>query len=199
MYVLVFPRKWLYLRKIFLAQAYRWIYNVCANIYTKPGDLEFFILCDTIGVIQGFIWSRINKKEKTMTYAARLRIILFCIILFSCTNVFAQYMNTLVKESEFPKMDVNKDGFATYEEMLTYQEQRFNELDKDKNGVLDSSELKADQTKMFERADKDKNGKITRQEATSQFNEYFNGMDADKNGKVSEKEYKEYWPVVMKF
>lgn len=121
------------------------------------------------------------------------------IILFSCINAFTQQIDLREIDTEFQRIDTNRDGFVKSEEMQAYQENRFRELDKDKSGAIDIKELEADKTKMFEKADKDKDGKISQKEAFAQFNEYLNEMDSDKNGKVSEKEFKEYWPVIVKF
>jgi len=129
----------------------------------------------------------------------KIGIIVLCIVLFNCILSFAQQTHLEALKAEFQKMDLNKDTFVTPKEMQTYRDKRFNELDKDKNGILDKKELVADKTKMFEKADKNKDGKVTKQEADIQFKEYINEMDSDKDGKVSEKEYKEYWPVVVKF
>ncbi|TAM37924.1 hypothetical protein EPN54_04710, partial [bacterium] len=102
-----------------------------------------------------------------MMNAARCGIILFCSLFFTGFNVFAQPADTQAVKSEFQKMDTNKDGFVTSEEMQAYQAKRFNELDKDKNGALDSKELSADKTNMQLAADKNKDGKVTKQESDS--------------------------------
>ena len=137
---------------------------------------------------------------------AKTGIMFFCIVMLGCMNVFAQQSNVVAgpinlqaMRGEFQKIDTNKDGFITPEEMQAYRAKRFNELDKDKSGVLDAKELKADKTGMFKNADKNKDGKVGRKEATSQFKEYFKQMDSNKDGKVSEKEFKEYNPIVVKF
>lgn len=130
---------------------------------------------------------------------AKIGIMVFCMIIFSFLNTLAEQVNMPLIKAEFQKIDANKDGLLIPGEMQAYQEKRFNELDRNKNGVLDEKELEQDQTKMFEKADKNKDGKITRQESDLQFKEYLNEMDSNKDGKVSEKEYKEYWPMVIKF
>ncbi|MEW6171325.1 MAG: hypothetical protein AB1472_07215 [Candidatus Omnitrophota bacterium] len=129
----------------------------------------------------------------------KIGIMVFCIFILSSMNTFAEQPNMPVIQAEFQKIDANKDSLLIPGEMQAYQEKRFDELDRDKNGVLDKEELGQDKTKMFEKADKNKDGKITRQESDLQFKEYLNEMDSNKDGKVSEKEYKEYWPMVIKF
>lgn len=134
-----------------------------------------------------------------MMFFLKSAILVFYIVLFSNINVFAQQINVPPMDAEFQGMDANKDGFMTLEEMQAYQEKKFSELDKDKNGVIDKEELKADKTEMFKKADKNNDEQVTRKEAFAQFNEYFNQMDSNKDNKVSEKEYREYWPVAVKF
>ena len=137
---------------------------------------------------------------------AKTGIMFFCIVMLGCMNVLADQINVVAgpinlqaMRGEFQKIDTNKDGFISPEEMQAYEAKRFNELDKDKNGVLDAGELKADKTGMFKNADKNKDGKVDQNESTSQFKEYFKNMDSDKNGRVSEEEFKTYNPVVIKF
>jgi len=139
-----------------------------------------------------------NKEEENMKIGEKL-IIFCCFILLSCFNVFAQQINMPAAAEQFQKMDIDKDGFLTPDEMQIHQAARFNELNKDKNDVLDQEELKEDEKRTFEKADKDNDTKISRQEAFTQFNDYFNKIDSDKDKKISENEFKEYWPVEMKF
>lgn len=100
---------------------------------------------------------------------------------------------------DFQEIDTNKNGFITSPEMQAYQEKKFNEVDKDKNGVIDKSELNADETRALAKADQNKDQNITKSESLSQFKQYFNQMDANKDGQVSETEFKQYWPIVVKF
>lgn len=127
------------------------------------------------------------------------KIVFFCIVFFGSVNVFAQEIDMPKTETEFQKIDANKDGLVTSKEMQKYQRGEFNELDKDKNGIIDENELKADEMGIFTEADKNKDGKVTRQESGLQFKEYFRQLDSDKNGKVSEDEYTDYWKLRMKF
>jgi len=129
----------------------------------------------------------------------KVKIALFCIILFSSFNLFAQQIDIPQTQAEFQKIDNNKDGLVTSREMQKYQKEKFDELDKDKNGVIDRNELKADKTGIFAQADKNKDGKVTRQEGVKQFKEYFRQLDSDKNSKVSEDEYTDYWKLRTKF
>ncbi|MCK9573053.1 MAG: EF-hand domain-containing protein [Candidatus Omnitrophica bacterium] len=126
-------------------------------------------------------------------------IVFGCFILLGCFNIFAQQIDMPAASEQFQKMDIDKDGFLTPDEMQIRQVARFNELDKDKNDVLDQEELKEDEKRTFEKADKDNDTKISRQEAFTQFNDYFNKMDSDKDNKISENEFKECWPVEINF
>ncbi len=102
-------------------------------------------------------------------------IIIFCVVFCGGINVFAQPADMQAIRPEFQKMDINKDGFVTSEEMQAYQAKRFNELDKNKDG------------------------KITPEESSSQFKEYFRQMDKNKDGKISEAEYTDYWKGIYYF
>lgn len=126
--------------------------------------------------------------------------ILFCAVFLLCSGrACAEQAGIPQVKAEFQKIDANKDGYVTSEEMQAYQAKKFSELDKDKNGVVDAKEVKADNTQVMQKADGNKDGKITAQESSAQFREYFQELDANKDNKVSEDEYTDYWKWRMKF
>lgn len=134
-----------------------------------------------------------------MVNLSKIAILFFSIILLSCVNVLAEQVNPDIINSEFAKMDTNKDGFVTSGEMQAYQFKTFTELDKNKNLNLDSKELASDQTKIHQKADKNGDGKVDIFESGSQFNEYFKQLDKNQDKKVSEVEYTDYWKIINKF
>jgi len=134
-----------------------------------------------------------------MLNLSKITALFFCIVLFSCANLFAQNPDLDAVKPEFAKMDTDKDGFVSFSEMQAYQAQRFQELDQDKSGSVDSEELVVDKTKMFQKADADKDAKIIPAESSSQFTEYFNQMDKDNDNKISEQEYTDYWKGIYYF
>ena len=134
-----------------------------------------------------------------MLNLSKIMVFLFCLILFSCFNLFAQSSDTAAVKPEFSKMDTNKDGFVSSDEMQAYQAKRFQELDKDNSGAIDQAELAADTTKMFKAADADKDSRITKSESSLQFSEYFKQMDKNNDNKISEAEYADYWKGIYNF
>jgi len=146
-----------------------------------------------------------------------LSIIVFCFLLTGVGAVFAQdeavpetqtgqAVSNFGREisqnaacAEFSKIDQDRNGFISTDEMQAYQKDKFNELDKDKSGDLSAEELAVDRTKMHNSADKDSDGKVSQAESDSQFKEYFRQMDKDKDGQVSEAEYTDYWKLLYKF
>jgi len=128
----------------------------------------------------------------------RIVIMFFGVTLFGLSGVFAQQLDSQLATEKFQKIDTNKDGFVTSDEMQTYQKVKFDKLDTDKNEALDQEELKEDKEQTFEKANKDSDEKISRQEACDQFNDYFNSMDANKDRRVSEDEFEEYWPINLR-
>lgn len=123
----------------------------------------------------------------------------FIVILFCSTNLFAQSQNISSVSSEFKRMDIDQNGLVDTNELQVYQAQTFNDLDLDKNKYIDTVEVQADLTDVHKLADKNQDGKITQVESVSQFNEYFNQMDKNQDGKVSEAEYTDYWKLIYKF
>lgn len=126
-------------------------------------------------------------------------VMVFCVILSGYFYTSAQQIDKPAAMEKFQEIDVNKDGFITSDEMQTYQKIKFDKLDTDKSETLDQKELREDKEQTFEKADKDTDAKISRQEAFAQFNDYFNKMDSNKDSKISENEFKEYWPMEVKF
>ncbi len=126
-------------------------------------------------------------------------VLFFCVAVFCAGGAFAQGEDSDLAGQKFQAIDANSDGFITPEEMQTYQTNLFDKLDKNKDDELDQEELKADTAQSFKDADRNSDTKINRQEAFSQFNDYFNKMDSNKDNNVSEAEFREYWPVQIKF
>jgi len=130
---------------------------------------------------------------------SRTIIMFFGVILFGLSGVFAQQVGAPSIKADFQKIDTNKDGFITSDELQAHQTKQFNKLDKNKNGIIEKSELKDDESKMFEKADKNNDNQISQKEAFENFNDYFNSMDADKDRRVSESEFEQYWPINLRF
>ena len=101
----------------------------------------------------------------------------------------------------FERLDANKDGQLSFEEMTLRSTERFQKLDKDGNGSISIEEMTAMRKDFFDKLDKDGNGLISKEEA-----EAFRGMhrpmkkekrdarmlkylDADGNGLISMEEY----------
>jgi hypothetical protein len=129
----------------------------------------------------------------------KLVVLFFCAAVFSAGGVFAQDSDSDLAMQKFQAIDANSDGFITPEEMQVYQTNLFDKLDKNKDDELDQEELKADTAQSFKDADRNGDTRINRQEAFSQFNDYFNRMDCNKDSNVSGAEFREYWPVQIKF
>jgi len=129
----------------------------------------------------------------------KLAVLLLCFALAGLANVSAQQADMQTMKEEFRKMDTDKSGFLTSEEMQAYEGRKFSDLDKNNNGILEPDELKADKTGMFIRADADKAGKVTKQQASFTFKEYFKFMDRNKDKKVSQGEYMDYWKEMLPY
>jgi len=129
----------------------------------------------------------------------KLAVLFLCFGLAVPANLFAQQADMQTMKEEFRKMDTDKSGFLTSEEMQAYEGRKFSELDKNNNGILEANELKADKAGMFIRADADKSGKVTRQRASFTFKEYFKFMDKNKDNKVSQGEYMDYWKEMLPY
>ena len=136
-----------------------------------------------------------------MLNLSKVVVLFFCLVLFANLNLFAQSADINVISPEFQKIDINKDGFVSANEMQVYQGQKFQELDKDNSGTIDQKELLADKTKMFKSGNLDlgNDTKITKTEFSSQFTEYFNQMDKNKDDKISGAEYTDYWKGYVYF
>ncbi|MDD4954935.1 MAG: hypothetical protein PHP17_02720 [Candidatus Omnitrophica bacterium] len=124
--------------------------------------------------------------------------VFLCLVLFGFSNASAQQIPPMPTKVEFQKIDTNKDGFVSSEELQAYQAKAFENLDKNKNGIVDKSELNEDKPKLFANADKNNDAQISQKEACDQFNEYFNSMDRDKDRRVTQSEFEEYWPINLR-
>ncbi len=140
-----------------------------------------------------------KKKGSVKMRFLTVSITVFCFLALSQGLALAQQDAMLAVAEEFHKIDKDKSGKLSPEEMQSYQEDKFGELDKDKNGYLDISELSTDRTGTHRIADKNMDGKVTKKESDSQFREYFQQMDKDKDGQVSEAEYTDYWKLIYRF
>lgn len=134
-----------------------------------------------------------------MIKLTKILAILFCLMLFTCLNAFAQVCAEAQGKPEFQKIDADKNGFVSSAEMQTYQGEKFKQLDSNKNGLVDSEELSGDNTVEYEGADTNQDGKISPQESESQFHRYFAAMDTDKDNQISIDEYTDYWKLRSKF
>lgn len=119
--------------------------------------------------------------------------IFFYITLLGCSNAYSQGINIHTIKAEFRKIDVDKNGLLSFQNIQAYVDKRFTELDKDNNGVLDPQELRADKTKMFATLGINNDKKMTRQEAHAKFKEYFEKMDSNHDDSVSEDDFVRFW------
>ena len=101
----------------------------------------------------------------------------------------------------FERMDTNKDGEISFEEMTAKSTERFSKLDKDGNGTVSFEEMTVEKKEIFDKLDKDGNGSISKEEAKA-FHELKREMrkerhskrileilDTDKDGTVSKEEF----------
>lgn len=101
----------------------------------------------------------------------------------------------------FERLDTNKDGEITFEEMTAKSTERFSKLDKDGNGSISVEEMTVRKKEFFDRMDKDGSGSISKDEARA-FHEMkrearkvrhayrmLEILDIDKNGIVTKEEF----------
>lgn len=72
---------------------------------------------------------------------AKIGIIISCIVFFSAINGFARgdHQQDMGNQG-FSDMDGNRDGFISWPEMQTYQQDRFNDMDNDNDGLVSEAE-----------------------------------------------------------
>jgi Ca2+-binding EF-hand superfamily protein len=91
------------------------------------------------------------------------------------------------------RLDANKDGTVTLEEMLAAREPRFTRLDANKDGAIDAAESDAQAREAIEywakrlvrRFDQDRDGKITREEFSRYARERFAMRDLNDDGRIT--------------
>lgn len=69
------------------------------------------------------------------------------------------------KGDMFERLDSDKDGQVTLEEITAKVTTRFQKLDKDENGAVTVEEMTVRVTEMFEKMDTDKSGAVSKEEA----------------------------------
>ncbi|MZR29319.1 EF-hand domain-containing protein [Sneathiella litorea] len=101
----------------------------------------------------------------------------------------------------FERLDTNKDGEITFEEMTVKSTERFSKLDKDGNGAISIEEMTVRKKEFFDKLDTDNNGTISKEEARAfhkvkreERKERHAGrimkiLDADGNGTVTKEEF----------
>ncbi|MBO0332301.1 EF-hand domain-containing protein [Sneathiella sp. CAU 1612] len=101
----------------------------------------------------------------------------------------------------FERLDTNKDGEISFEEMTVRSTERFSRLDKDGNGTISVEEMTVKKKEFFDKLDKDGNGSISKEEARA-FHDMKREMrkerhasrmleilDIDKDGVVTKEEF----------
>ena len=96
----------------------------------------------------------------------------------------------------FERLDANRDGKITNEEMVVLTSQRFTRIDVDNDGNITAVELQAKMKtnaekrskRVMKRADSNGDGMITREEFLAQAEKRFARVDTDKNGAISMEE-----------
>jgi Ca2+-binding EF-hand superfamily protein len=112
------------------------------------------------------------------------------------TNPGAESTRVRGPEAMFAKLDTNKDGKVTLEEVRGEAAARFAAADTNKDGFLDAAELAAmhasnrgqHDRKGMARWDKDGNGSITKAEAPPRLLAHFDEFDTNKDGILDQQE-----------
>ena len=79
------------------------------------------------------------------------------------------------------KLDANKDGVLSQEEMLSHNSKRFMRLDSDENGSISKDEFNARLIAMFEKMDSDGDGLLNADEMSKRHHGGHNRYDCDNN------------------
>ncbi|HMJ12823.1 MAG TPA: EF-hand domain-containing protein [Polyangiaceae bacterium] len=87
------------------------------------------------------------------------------------------------------KMDTNGDGKVTLAEAQAGAKQKFERMDKNKNGVVTKDELSGKRARYLEKADTNKDGKVTLAEAQAKAQTWFQKLDTNKDGVLTKEEF----------
>jgi EF hand domain-containing protein len=87
------------------------------------------------------------------------------------------------------KMDSNGDGKVTLAEAQAASKRRFERMDKNKNGVVTKDEVPDRAEHYFARTDANKDGQVTLAEAQAAAQAWFQKLDANKDGVLTENEF----------
>lgn len=96
-------------------------------------------------------------------------------------------------EKPFQRVDMNKDGKITPDEMKPMAQKRLSRLDRDRDGKVTTAELdatlrermEARKARMMERLDLDKDGTVTEAEMNTYVDGLFQTADTDHDGGVT--------------
>ena len=150
----------------------------------------------------------LNGRVKKMkeTYTMKRKIIIGSLIAALTVPVLAIAATDGAKKSHhkagmFERLDTNKDGEITFEEMTARSTERFSKLDKDGNGTISVEEMTVRKKVFFDKLDTDSSGSISMEEAKAFRDKRHENrkerhsarmlelLDADGNGTVSSDEF----------
>jgi len=109
--------------------------------------------------------------KRKIIIGALLTVLAVPVIAFANTDGSDKGMH---KGGMFERMDANKDGQVTFEEMTERSGDWFKKLDKDGDGAVTMEEITIRKKTFFDKMDTDKNGSISKEEAQA-----FRGMHRD--------------------
>ena len=90
------------------------------------------------------------------------------------------------------KMDTNGDGKVTLAEAQAAGKQRFERMDKNKNGVVTKDEVPGRAERFIAKADSNKDGQVTLAEAQAHTQSWFQKLDANKDGVLTHDEFRHH-------
>jgi hypothetical protein len=90
------------------------------------------------------------------------------------------------------KMDTNGDGKVTLAEAQAAGKQRFERMDKNKNGVVSKDEIPGRGERFLAKADANKDGQLTLAEAQAHTQAWFQKKDANKDGVLTGDEFRHH-------